>query len=492
MTVSIYTNVPSLTAQRNLNQTQNSLATSITRLSSGLRINSAKDDAAGIAIATRETVQIQGLTVAIRNANDGISISQTAEGAMDEMSKNLIRMNDLAIQSASYNTDADRSSLNEEVQQLIAELGRTVDQTRFNGQQLLNGGFSAAIQVGTKVNETININVSDLSTGSLGISSNYEAVTQESSGDFANAMYAQTTQATLTTTTLNSTVIANADGSAFSAYTDSLDKINRINAISGETGIQAFSYGNGLVSTTGVATGTTDDVSADTLSINGVDIDISGLTTGSIDDVATQINAKSAESGVTATVVEDTTDFLVLTNTNGAAITMNVGGADIAALIGYSNGSNSVSAGQNGRIVFSGELGATLDFSTGEGDSFGSVSTGTITADDSVTLTDRTLNEVDISTVDGANLALLIFEGALDTINSDRATLGAQQNRFESTIRSLEITRENTVAARGRLVDADFAEETANLARQQILQQAGVAMVAQANQSPQIALALLQ
>jgi len=176
MAQTINTNIMSMNAQRNLNRSQNDLQKSIQRLSSGLRINSAKDDAAGLAIATRMGTQINGLSVAERNANDGISIAQTAEGAMEEMSASLQRANDLALQAASYNTAGDRGSLNQEVTQIIDELSRVVNQTRYNGQQLLTGGFSADVQVGTSVNETINVSVNNLSPTSLGVASEYSGV----------------------------------------------------------------------------------------------------------------------------------------------------------------------------------------------------------------------------------------------------------------------------------------------------------------------------
>ena len=180
MPQSINTNVASLNAQRNLNKTQMDLNTSIQRLSSGLRINSSKDDAAGLAISTRMSTQISGLAVAVRNANDGISIAQTAEGAMDEMTKSLQRANDLALQAASYNTNGDRGSMNQEVTQIIDELSRVVNQTRYNGQQLLTGGFSADVQVGTNVNETINVSVNNLSPTGLGVASEYSTVNSAS------------------------------------------------------------------------------------------------------------------------------------------------------------------------------------------------------------------------------------------------------------------------------------------------------------------------
>lgn len=480
MAVSIFTNVPSLNAQRNLSITQNQLNQSIQRLSSGLRINSAKDDAAGIAIATRETVQIQGLTVAIRNANDGISVAQTAEGAMDEMVKSLIRANDLALQAASYNTDADRQSLQEEVAQIVSELQRTVSQTRYNGQVLLDGGFGANIQVGTNVNETIGISISDLSASALGVSTSYENLTNLSDAAFGEDAALAYRTATTANSTINGESLLASDGGVFAAGTDSREKINAINLLTGQTGITAFSYGNNLVGAAATAAAASSS-SGNEVVINGVEIDTTADSIAA-DYVAT-INTYTAETGVFATLGSN--NFVVLSNRTGDAITANFTGyAATATGIGV----QSVDAGDNGLIALSGAIGATVGFD--DGATTGAAITGN--ASTSVTLTDQSLNDANIDTVGGANLSLLIFQGAIDSINSDRATLGAQLNRFESTIRNLENVRENITAARGRLVDADFAEETAKLTRAQILQQAGIAMVAQANTLPQAALALLQ
>ena len=174
--VGINTNIPSMTAQRNLNANQGMLQSAIARLSSGLRINSAKDDAAGLAIATRMTTQIGGLAVAVRNANDGVSIAQTAEGALEEMGKNMNRAHDLAVQAASYNTAGDRTSLNQEVGQILAEMSRIVTQTRYNGDKILQGGFSAGIQVGAAVGETINLDIGSLSPTTMGVATDYSTV----------------------------------------------------------------------------------------------------------------------------------------------------------------------------------------------------------------------------------------------------------------------------------------------------------------------------
>jgi len=491
MPQSINTNIMSLNAQRNLNRTQGELASTIQRLSSGLRINSSKDDAAGLAIATRMTTQVNGLSVAIRNANDGISIAQTAEGALDEMAKSLIRANDLALQAASYNTNADRASLNQEVSQIIDELSRVVNQTRYNGEQLLTGGFSADMQVGTNVNETINIAVSNLSPTGLGVASEYSTVNATSNATFADRIR-NTFDGVLdgAADAINGTVL-----SAVAAGSNSINKIDAINAVATATGVSAFSYGNAAVAASDVtdanATGAAGQtVNNGSLIINGVSIDGNGANT-TMDDLIANINAKSGEHGVIA--VRDVgaaadQNRLVLLNRTGAAITVTVNAAATATATGFASGTTSVDAGANGLVVLNDDLNSTTV--TYDAAATGSAITGVSAA--TTTLVNAPVNAQSVTTQSGANLAILAFQAALDQINSDRAVLGAKLNRFDSTIRNLENVRENIAAARGRIQDADFAMETAALTRTQILQQAGIAMVSQANSLPQAALALLQ
>ena len=491
MPQTINTNILSLNAQRNLNRTQSELGTTIQRLSSGLRINSAKDDAAGLAIATRMTTQISGLSVSIRNANDGISIAQTAEGAMDEMVRSLTRASDLALQAASYNTDADRSSLNQEVSQIIDELSRVVNQTRYNGEQLLTGGFSADIQVGTAVNETINVSVTNLSPTGLGVASEYAGVNALNDANFADRIR-NTFDAALdgAADTLNGVVLG-----AVAAGSNSVNKVDAINAVTSSTGVSAFSFGNAAVAATDVtdanATGAGGlTIGANAMTINGVSIDGNGANT-TMTDLAANINTKTGEHGVTAVVEAGgaaNQSRLVLLNRTGNAITVTVNDANAATATGFAAGTTSVDAGANGLVVLNDDLGTnTVTYNDA---ATGSAVSGVAAA--STTLTDAPVNAQTVSTASGANLAILAFQSALDQINSDRAILGAKLNRFDSTIRNLENVRENVSAARGRIQDADFAMETANLTRSQILQQAGIAMVSQANAVPQAALALLQ
>ncbi|MBK6659116.1 MAG: flagellin [Proteobacteria bacterium] len=491
MPQSINTNVASLNAQRNLNKTQMDLNTSIQRLSSGLRINSSKDDAAGLAISTRMSTQISGLAVAVRNANDGISIAQTAEGAMDEMTKSLQRANDLALQAASYNTNGDRSSMNQEVTQIIDELSRVVNQTRYNGQQLLTGGFSADVQVGTNVNETINVSVNNLSPTGLGVASEYSTINSASNATFADRIRnTRDTALDGSADSINGTVLA-----AVTAGQNSVNKITAINAVSGTTGVNAFSYGNAAVAANDVldadATGAAGQtIGNGAVTINGVSIDGNGANT-TMDDLVANINAKSGETGVTT--VNDAgaaanQSRLVLINRTGAAITVGINSAAAATATGFAAGTTSVDAGANGLIVLNQKLNSTTV--TYDAAATGTAITGVASA--TTTLANAPVNAQSVATQSGANLALLAFQSALDQINSNRAVLGAKLNRFDSTIRNLQNVSENISAARGRIQDADFAAETASMTRAQILQQAGISMVSQANSLPQAALSLLK
>ena len=491
MPQSVNTNVASLNAQRNLNKTQMDMNTAIQRLSSGLRINSAKDDAAGLAISTRMGTQISGLAVAVRNANDGISIAQTAEGALDEMTKSLQRANDLALQSASYNTNGDRTSMNQEVTQIIDELSRVVNQTRYNGQQLLTGGFSADVQVGTNVNETINVSVNNLSPNALGVASEYTTVNASSNATFADRIRnTRDTALDGSVDSINGTVLA-----AVTAGQNSVNKVTAINAVSGTTGVSAFSYGNAAVAGTDVldadATGAAGQtIGAGEIIINGVSIGGNGANT-TLDDLVANINAKSGETGVTA--VNDAgaaanQSRLVLLNRSGSAISVGINSAAAATATGFAAGTTSVDAGANGLIVLNQKLNSTTV--TYDAATTGTAITGVVAA--TTSLANAPVSAQSVSTQTGANLALLAFQSALDQINGDRAILGAKLNRFDSTIRNLQNVSENISSARGRIQDADFASETAAMTRAQILQQAGISMVSQANSLPQAALTLLK
>lgn len=512
MALVINTNILSLTAQRNLTRSQGPLQQAMQRLSSGFRVNSAKDDAAGLAIATRQTRQIRGLGVAIRNANDGISFAQTAEGSMDEMLNSMQRINELAIQAASNNTSTDRNSMNTEVQQLIDELNRIVAQTRFNGDQFLNQSKSVAVQVGVEVNETITISTSNVSPNSFGVEStrgNFDDTTAN-----INAIASSNALVTLRSSGLSdSATIGGVDlGDAVTATespNNTLNIINRINEKTATHNVTAFSFGNAYVGTAAIAEvgsasfGTAGAVNSGYLNVNGIAIGSTATVTDHpalASAMVTAINAKTASTGVTAVILGSvetnaaSTYSIALVNTNGASITVSVATANAGLGSGqaafFGTGSGSVSAGQNGQIVFTTPLGTTsvTTNAASENMAFG-FSTGAA----SIALANsQSVNDVSVTTVGNANLAVLSIKQGLDTINSERATLGAATNRLESTISNLGNVRENVQAARSRIIDADFAAETANLTRALILQQAGITILAQANSVPQQVLALLQ
>jgi len=382
----INTNISSLNAQRSLNTSQASLAQSLQRLSSGLRINSAKDDAAGLAISERFTAQIRGLNQATRNANDGISLAQTAEGALGTIGANLQRIRELAVQSRNAtNSSTDRAALNTEAQQLKAEIDRVASTTSFNGVKLIDGSFvSQAFQVGANVGESISV------------------------AGIANAQSAS----------LGSSSIAQVTGAAATAFTE---------------------------------------IAAGDLTINGVSIGVIAADTNAANRAASitnAVNSYSSQTGVYATVLASAPEQVVLTNSGSVPATPSI----VIAHVGASS----------------------------------TLATTGLTAATTAPTTTTGFAALDISSIAGADTAITTMDAALSAVNTARATLGAIQNRFESVVSNLQATSENLSASRSRIQDADFAAETANLTRNQILQQAGVAMLAQANALPNNVLTLLR
>ena len=464
----INTNISSLNAQRNLNTSQTSLATSLQRLSSGLRINSAKDDAAGLAISERFSSQIRGLNQAARNANDGISLAQTAEGALGQIGDSLQRIRELAVQSANAtNSASDRAALQQEVSQLVSEISRIGETTSFNGLKILDGSYSnQQYQVGANAGEVISISVADSRASQLG------ATTLASSAGSTGVTFAGGAL------TINGAPIDTAN------VADASSLVNAINAKSSSTGVTAArATSNTLTTTTDfVAVGA---AAAAQLTINGTTIDFAAGTTR--DQAITLINAKATQTGVTVTA-DGAADFK-FTSTNGADFTIQdtavANGVTGAAAFGagiattstkYSAGIT-LSAKLGSEITATGALATSLNIpqTAGTGDQV-----------------DYKVSTMDISTVDGANKALATADAALTQVNSTRAQLGAVQNRFSAVVTNLNTAAENFSASRSRILDTDFAAETANLTRGQILQQAGTAMLAQANALPNNVLALLR
>ncbi|MFT3813813.1 MAG: flagellin [Acidovorax sp.] len=520
MALGINTNLASLTAQRNLSTSQGSLNTSIQRLSSGLRINSAKDDAAGLAISQRFTSQINGLDQAVRNANDGISLAQTAEGALGSSSDILQRIRQLAVQSANAtNSASDRQAMNAEVNQLTSELNRIAQTTNFNGRNLLDGSFtSAAFQVGANANQTITATSSNFTTSAYG---NYRigakaATATDSSGDLtlgstANAVIAQGAvgASAVTGGTLQ---IDGAYGSktiTYTAGTSAKDMAAKINAETETTGVSATARTQ--VGLGGLAAGEAYTLKVASNNGTGAPVTVSftvGATVNAdgLSAAAKAFNDAASKTGVTASVSSDGTR-IVLTNDSGqdihivndsvAANTINVTNADGSALAGGAGagiaGADGAGAFGTDDLVVTGQIALDSSKSFSATDSGGAAAGGGfLTVATAAASQMQKVQDMDVSTVDGANRTLAIVDAAIDAISGQRAAYGALQSRFESTVTNLQTSSENMSASRSRIQDTDFAAETANLSRAQILQQAGTAMVAQANQLPQGVLALLR
>ncbi len=499
----INTNINSITAQRNLAMTQTSLATSMQRLSSGLRINSAKDDAAGLAISERFTTQIRGLNQASRNANDGISLAQTAEGALAEITSNLQRIRELAVQSAnSTNSASDRDALNQEVQQRLAEIDRVGAQTSFNGQKILDGSFgNATFQVGANVGETITVGITTSSRanaiGQIAAGTSSAEVTTTALGGSGTIQVG-----TGTIKTIGASVVGTAAGqSVGSAFA----KAAAINAAS-VPGLTATATNN--VELTAAAVTSAGGAGTYTLTINGQNIFSAKVlaTTLSTQEIADAINVNSSTTGVSAALDAGT---LRLSAADGRdiAIGQTLGGDAAAGISAGTGGSTTV----NGVVFRDGTIGTAANATNLSTDAT-AVNGGTLTlsATEKIAITadganlgyasaafdilkdTTTIASVNVKTVAGANDTIQRTDAALSSISTLRSTFGAIQNRFDSVIATLSTTSENLSASRSRVQDADFAQETANLSRAQILQQAGTAMVAQANQLPQGVLALLR
>jgi len=494
----VNTNSAALNAQRQLNSTSNALSRSFERLSSGLRINGAKDDAAGLSITTRFSAQIRGLNQAVRNSNDGISLAQTAEGALNETTNILQRIRELSVQAANdTNNDSDRASLQAEVSQLKSELDRIAETTNFNGNKVLDGTFLAKdIQVGANVGETLSVSIDGAATTDLGRQARYDgdtfvnAVTFGAGGNFELSSVDGSTFFDVRATVSADDGISST-GNDYSA----IAKAAAINDLTDSTGVRA------IVGPTEVTAA--DAVEAVSLnassffSINGVDIAGFDVAANDADgNLVDAINAVSDETGVTAAL--NASGQLALTAADGRNISVTFSDDSVAGLLGdfetFAAGTNAATIGANSRdFVATGQLSLQSDNNFEIRGTNASTLIGFQTYGQGVygVNSDKSVDSVDISTREGAVEALDVIDLALEHVSSSRAKLGALQNRLESTINNLSTTSENLSASRSRILDADFASETAQLSRNQIIQQAGVSILAQANQQPQVALALL-
>lgn len=581
MPLMINTNVQSLNAQRQLVKSGQEMSTAMERLSSGKRINRAADDAAGLAISNRMTSQVRGLDRAVANANDGVSLIQTAEGALDETTSILQRMRELSIQSANgIYSDADRGTLDAEVQQLKAEIDRIADTTTFNGQKLLDGSQGAVdLQVGSQSNELITVNISATTTDDLGTGSGGDIV--GSAMDFADF-------ATLTAGSVyvNKQDIGSLTGHSITQVsTGGLQgALNQLNENVSNVDFDAMVEYTASIAGTGIVRGDSQlDITVDMM--DGTTQVFEITDTGSMDELAAKINSQSggvlqasindsgklvvtsedvaqlslAESGTAGALAAvggaagDTNAKLLLSSKDGSDITIS-GGANNSA--GIAAIADIDALGVNSRLE-AGDVqslsGGTVAVALGEGDlTINDVSIGTFSAAsqagaaaainaksaetgviaevnttdsilklnsvdgseisidfaDTVTVGATTLAgieetnnsesagknvaNVSVATAAGAQSAIEVIDGALEQINTNRADMGAASNRLNHTISNLMNVSENTSAARSRIMDADFAKETAQLSRAQVLQQASSAMLAQANSAPQQVLSLLR
>ena len=499
----ISTNIASLNAQRALSNSQGDVQTSLQRLSSGLRINGAKDDAAGLAISERFTAQINGLNQAVRNANDAISLSQTAEGSLNQTTQLLQRMRELAVQSANAtNSSTDRTALQAEVLQLTAEVDRIATTTQFNGLNLLDGTYtSQAFQVGSNANQTVGVSLTSARSNALGSQTEVTFENSDAQLGFASARNANPTSGVLaqvltyTTTQVGASAVTN---TVSVAAGDSAETIaSKVNA--------AVPNLNATASTTVQLDTVAGNEAGDTftLEVNGISIttgDLGGTATTGATAIAAAIQGESALAGLT--VSDDNGGTLTISNNTGADISIKIAAAsgnptgfDVQGVL--ESGAISTEqvlrlAGTEGTVV-TGILSYTTALPTTT--TFGVNSSGAINtnaATSAVQASSSTISTVNIGTSSGAQSAIAVIDAALATVSSDRADLGAIQNRFESIVSNLATNAENQSAARSRIMDADFATETASLTRGQILQQAGIAVLAQANAAPQNVLALLQ
>ena len=489
MVAQILTNIPSLNAQRNLYNSGQTLATSLQRLSSGLRINSAKDDAAGMAITERFTAQIRGIDQAARNANDGISLAQTGEGALGSASSMLQRIRELAVQSVNAtNSASDRAALNNEVAQLAAELDRIAATTSFNGQQLLDGSSSNTYQVGANAGEVITVSTTNFRTDNYG---NYRmgslaATSTSNLGDLtlgSSSVMQGSTASTVNRIVGTSMTINGALGTAAVTYTagDSAKTVTKlINAKSANTGVTATTKTELDLST--FTTGGTYSFNLYSNNTTAVSINFTVGALANADGLAAGINAindVSAKTGVTAKLDALGTGITLL-NSTGENIT-------ISAVTGFMTMGGGAALALGVANIGTGQI--TLDSDR----SFGATAATTDwLAAASVAAQLQKTSQVDVGNVDAANRTIAIVDGALQAVTGMRAKYGAVQSRFELTVGNLKIASENLSASRSRIRDADFALETANLTRNQILQQAGTAMLAQANALPNTVLQLLK
>ncbi|MDH0498509.1 flagellin [Stutzerimonas stutzeri] len=474
MALTVNTNVASLTTQKNLNKASESLSTTMQRLSSGLKINSAKDDAAGLQISNRLTSQINGLNVAVKNANDGISIAQTAEGAMQESTNILQRMRELALQSANgSNSDEDRASLQSEYSQLSTELTRIATTTTFGGRNLMDGSFgTTSFQVGANANETINVTLGNISASSIG-SQQVKSVgvtpstTGVAGGEITVTGSGQTKDVTI------------AEGASAKDIAKALN-----GAVSGLTATASTE----AKFTVGDAAATAP--ASFTMTVGSASVDFVGVTDTA--SLAEQLSSNASKLGISVNYNEDSGELTVKSDSGENIVfsaSTDAGSIEIAT--------KDASGTYGDAVALADDLIATgaVELNSSKGYSLNGAGVDGLFADagtETVASKRTSINDTKITSAADSQSAIAVIDKAISQIDSQRADLGAVQNRFDSTVSNLQSIAENSTAARSRIQDADFAAETAELTKQQTLQQASTAILSQANQLPSSVLSLLQ
>jgi flagellin len=473
-------------AQNSVRTTGLNLSTAMERLASGVRINSAKDDAAGLAISTRMTASIRGISAAIRNANDGISLTQTAEGSLGQISDNLQRIRELAVQSANTgNNSSDRAAMNNEATQLIAEIDRVASNTTYNGISLLDGTFqSQNLQVGAGngTNDRITISIGSAKSSALGVGSNSSYSTTLAQG---SAVAASALTAGMLSNNGYSVGASASDGVSNTDPTHSgIAKAAAINAITGLTGVTAAVSVTTIEGAAATTFGGYTVSSTDYLTINGVSIGSIAAGTNAIDGgskISAAVNAISAQTGVTATFAT-ATGKVTLSAADGRNITI-AGAAKGLSETGFT------AATTRSKLTLTSTSSAGITLAGTDG----LTSTGLTVGYTAATATAGAgVSSLTLTTAAGSQAALTTLDTAINTITDSRAAMGAYQNRLTASIANLETTSMNLSASRSRILDTDYAKETTNLAKSQIIQQAATAMLAQANQSAQSVLSLLK
>jgi flagellin len=480
MPLTLNTNIDSLNAQRNLTNSKASLSQSLQRLSSGLRINSAADDAAGLAISQQFTTQINGTNQAVNNANDAVSEAQTAGGALATLTDALQSIRTLSVQSANgSNSAADRAALDAQVQQQIAEITRIASQTSFNGTKVLDGSSGlTTFQVGANVGNTISINLTQGvradQIGQVASATGTAVTVNPLTGSNLTIQVGTGTAANIGASVVGSAGAA-AGQSAYSAYA----KVQAINA-AGVAGLtaSASTTATGTLAFSNITGGAATTYA---LTINGVNIyAAASIATGQVltgSAVATQVNLYSSQTGVTASL--NSAGQLQLAAADGRDInqveTVTAAGSGTGAGIAAAQTRGTISLSAASNIVIGGAGSTDIGFAAG-----------------AISLNGATLANSSVLTVAGANNTIAAVDSALATVSAFQSQLGAIQNRFTSTVKNLQSTVQNLTASRSTIQDADFAAETAKLTQSNVLQQAGISILAQANQQPQLILKLLQ